>query len=88
METNKRGNAEKFFNDFGKKLDQFMIELKDAGNRMETDLKKKFEELKTAAEKLTQDEENKKRWKEVEAGLKKAAKEMENVFRTAFKKNP
>ena len=89
MEKNQEGNAEKFFKDFGKKLDQFMIELKDAGNRMETDLKKKYDELKTAGEKLKNDAENKKRWKEVEDSLKKAGKEMENAVKAAFKKkNP
>jgi hypothetical protein len=42
METNEQGNAEKFFKDFGKKFDQFMVELKDASNRLEIDLKKKI----------------------------------------------
>jgi predicted nuclease with TOPRIM domain len=88
MENNQQGNAEKFFKDFGKKLDQFMVELQDASNRMEIDLKKKFEELKTAGENLRKDASNKQRWKEVEDSLKKASKEMENAFRSAFKKQP
>jgi len=86
METNQSGNAEKFFKDFGKKLDQFSVELKDAGNRLETDLKQKYAELKVAADKLRNDAENKKRWKEVENSLKKAGKEMENALKAAFKK--
>lgn len=88
METNQEGNAEKFFKDFGKKLDQFMVELKDAGNRVELDLKKKFEELKIASEKLSQDEENKKRWEELQNGLKRAGKELEDTLKTVFKKKP
>ena len=84
MEANTEGSAEKFFKDFGKKLDLFMVELKDAGNRVEADLRGKFEELKVAADKLRDDAENKKRWKEVEEGLKKAAKEMEHTIKTAF----
>ena len=45
METNQEGNAEKFFKDFGKKLDQFLVEAKDASTRVEADLQKKYEEL-------------------------------------------
>jgi hypothetical protein len=86
MEKNQGGNAEKFFKDFGKRLDQFMVELKDAGNRMEVDLKKKYEELKTAADNIRQDASNKKRWQEVEESLKRAGKEMEDAFKTAFGK--
>jgi hypothetical protein len=88
METNQEGSAEKFFKDFGKKLDRFLVEAKDAGSRVEVDLQKKYEELKVAAEKLTKDAENKERWKEVEISLKKAGQELENALKTAFKKRP
>ena len=87
MEKNQEGNAEKFFKDFGKKLDQFMVELKDAGNRMEADLKGKYEDLKTAGERLKNDAENKKRWQEVEISLKKAGKDLENALKAAFRNN-
>lgn len=86
METNEEGKAEKFMKDFGKKLDQFMGELKDAGSRAEDDMKKKYEELKVSAEKLKKEAENKERWKEVESGLKKAGQELENAIKSAFKK--
>ena len=94
METNQESNpgvtpegkAEKFFKDFGKKLDNFFGEAKDAGTRAEADLRKKFEELKASAEKLKNETENKERWKEVEAGLKRAAEELEKAVKTAFKK--
>lgn len=85
METKQEGNAEKFFSDFGKKLDKFSEELKDASNRMETDLRKKYEELKVAGEKFKKDAENKKRWKEVEINLKKAGLDLERAFKAAFK---
>lgn len=87
METNSEGKAENFFKDFGKKLDQFVVELKDAGSRAEVDMQKKYEELKQAAEKLKNDAENKERWKEVESSLKKAGEELNNAFKKAFKKN-
>jgi len=86
METNQEGKAEKFFKDFGKKLDQFLVELKDAGTRAEADMQSKYDELKVAAEKLKKEAENKDRWKEVESSLKKAGSELENAFKTAFKK--
>lgn len=87
METSQEGNAEKFFKDFGKKLDQFFVEAKDASIRVEADLKKKFEELKDSAEKLKKEAENKERWKEVEASLKKAGEELERAMKAAFKKS-
>jgi phosphoglycerate-specific signal transduction histidine kinase len=86
MEPNEEGKAERFFKDFGKKLDQFMSEAKDAGTRVEADLKRKYEELKVAADKLKDDAQNKDRWKEVEASLKKAAEELEKAAKAAFKK--
>lgn len=86
METNEEGKAEKFFKDFGKKMDQFLVELKDAGTRVEADMQSKYDELKVAAEKLKKEAENKERWKEVESSLKKAGGELENAFKTAFKK--
>ncbi len=86
MEENKEGSAEKFFKDLGKKLDQFAIELKDAGERAEVDMKKKLEELKASAEKIKKEAQDKERWKEVEASLKKAGQELENAFKSAFKK--
>ena len=86
MEENQEGKAEKFFKDFGKKLDQFLVEVKDASTRVEADMQKKYEELKTAAEKLKKEAENKERWKEVESSLKKAGVEMENAFKSAFKR--
>ena len=86
METNEEGKAEKFFKEFGKRLDQFIVEAKDASTRIEADMKDKFEELKIAGEKIKKEAENKERWKEVEEGLKKAGAELENAFKSAFKK--
>ena len=86
MENKQEGKAEIFFKDFGKKLDQFFAEAKDASTRVEADLKKKYEELKVSAEKLKNDSQNKERWKEVEASLKRAGEELEKAAKAAFKK--
>jgi hypothetical protein len=74
------------FENFGKKMDQFMAELKEAGKRMDTDMQKKYDELKVSAERLKKEAQNKERWKEVEEGLKKAGEELEKTVKAAFKK--
>jgi phosphoglycerate-specific signal transduction histidine kinase len=86
METPEQGKAEKILRDLGKRLDQFASEAQDAGSRMEADMRKKFEELKNTAEKLKQEAENKDRWKEVEAALKRAGEELEKAAKSAFGK--
>jgi phosphoglycerate-specific signal transduction histidine kinase len=86
METPDEGKAEKLFRDLGKRLDQFASEAQEAGSRMETDFRKKFEELKTSAERLKKETENKERWKEVELALKKAGEELEKAAKAAFGK--
>jgi F0F1-type ATP synthase membrane subunit b/b' len=86
MEENNEGKSEKFFKDFGKKVDQFLNEAKDASDRLEGDLRKKYEELKVSAETLKKEAANKERWKEVEDGLKRAGEELEKTLKAAFKK--
>lgn len=86
MEEDKEGKAEKFLKDFGKKLDKILLDVRDAGNRMETDAQKKYDELKEAAERLKREAKNKDRWKEVEESLTKAGEELERTLKAAFKK--
>lgn len=86
METNQEGKSEKFFRDLGKRIDQFIVELKQAGNRVETDAQKKYDELKDAAARFKKEAENKDRWKEVEDSMTRAGNEMEKAFKAAFKK--
>ena len=86
MEENTEGKAEKFFKDFGKKMDSFLVEVKDAGTRLEADMQQKYEELKVTAERIKKETENKERWKEVESALKKAGEELNSAVKAAFKK--
>jgi hypothetical protein len=86
MEEKQEGKAESFFKEFGKKLDKFIAEVRDAGNRAEVDAQQKYKDLKEAAERFKREAKNKERWKEVEDGLNKAGEEMEKVFKAAFKK--
>jgi hypothetical protein len=87
METKDEGKNEKTFKSFGKKVDQFMVELNEAGEKLQKEFQDKYEELKASAEKLKNEAENKERWKEVESSLKKAGDELSKAFKAAFSKN-
>lgn len=80
------GKAENLFKNFGKKVDQFVVELNEAGDRLGKEFEGRFEELKDSAEKLKNEAKNKERWKEVEDSLKKAGDELNRAFKAAFKK--
>jgi len=84
--TTEEGKAEKAFKNFGKKVDEFMVELSDAGDRLHKEFKEKLDDLKVSAEKLKKEAENKERWKEVEDSLKKASDELGKAFKAAFRK--
>ena len=86
METGEAGKNEKPFKSFGKKVDEFLDELHEAGEKLQKEFEEKFEELKDTAEKLKKEAESKERWKEVEGNLKKAADELSSAFKAAFKK--
>jgi hypothetical protein len=86
METSDPGKAEKTFKSFGKKVDEFLAELGEAGEKLQKEFNVKFEELKVSAEKFKNESENKERWREVEESLKKAGDELGKAFKAAFKK--
>ncbi len=88
MEKNTEGNAEKFFKDFGKKVDRFVVELNEANERMQKEFEGKFEDLRESGERIKKEVKNKERWNDVEKSLRKAASELENAFKAAFKKPP
>jgi hypothetical protein len=84
METKEEGKNEKTFKNFGKRVDEFVDELNEAGERLKKEFEEKYQELKVSAEKLKDRAENKETWKEVEASLKKASDELANAFKAAF----
>jgi len=86
MESGDESKSEKSFKTFGQKVDQFLEELNEAGEKLQKEFEEKFEELKVTAERLKKEAESKERWKEVEGNLKKAGDELSNAFRAAFKK--
>lgn len=86
MEPKDEGKNEKAFKSFGQRIDQFIAELDEAGDKMQKEFQQKYDELKVAAEKIKKEAENNERWKEVEASLKKAGEELKSAFNAAFKK--
>lgn len=80
------GKAEKLFKNFGKKVDKFLEELDEAGEKLNKEFEGKYDELKETAERLKKEAGNKERWNEVESRLKKAGQELERAFKAAFKK--
>jgi len=86
MEPNEQGKTEKAFSNFGKKVDDFVAELGEAGERLNKEFQEKYEELKVAAEKLRKEAENKERWKEVEDSMTRAGNELSRAFKAAFSK--
>lgn len=79
------GKAEDIFSQFGKNVDKFIAELKEAGTKLSEEFEKRFEELKESAQRIREESKNKERWKEVEDSLKRAATELKNAFNAAFK---
>lgn len=86
MQEEQQGTAERLFKNFGKKVDNFMVELDEAGERLQKEFQEKYEDLKQTAEKIKEETANKDRWREVEDSLKKAGEELARAFRTAFSK--
>lgn len=86
METEKEGRTEKTFKNFGRKVDDFMVELNESTERLRREFKEKLEDLKATAEKVKKESENKERWRDVEDSLKRASDELANAFKAAFKK--
>jgi len=87
MENQDEGKAEKTFKNFGRKVDDFIVELNEAADKLKKEFDEKYEELKVSAEKLKKEAEDKERWKEVEQNLKKAGEELGNAFKAAFRSN-
>jgi len=86
MDTDNEGKNEKAFKSFGKRVDRFLEELDEAGERLRKEFEEKFEELTEAGERLKKEANDKERWKEVEGSLKKAGDELAQAFKAAFRK--
>ena len=86
MNNEKEDKTEHTFKSFGEKVDQFMVELNEASEKLGKEFQEKYEDLKAASEKIRQEAQNKERWKEVEGNLQRAGEELKKAFEAAFKK--
>jgi hypothetical protein len=86
MTKKEEKEKEQTYQKFGKKIDQFMDELNEAGERLHKEFKERYEELKVSAERMKKEAKDKERWKEVERNLKSAGDELKNAFNNAFRK--
>jgi len=86
MDNENKEKTENTSSTFGKKVDKFLDEMDEAGERLRKEFQEKYEELKVSAEKLKNESKNKERWKEVEESLTKAGEELKKAFEAAFKK--
>jgi hypothetical protein len=84
--TEKEGRTEKTFRNFGRRVDDFVADLNEASERLRTEFKEKYEELRVTAEKIKKESETNERWREVEDSLRRAGDELANAFKAAFKK--
>ena len=84
------GKAEKAFKSIGKKIDELLSDLQDAGKNAEDEYADRIEELKRSGEKLKEEfynfkEKHQDRIDEVENNLKKTAGDLKKAFDSAFK---
>ena len=85
------GQAEKMFKKVGKKIDELLADLKEAGANAEEEYADRIDELKRSGEKLKDEfsnfkDKHKDRIDDVEQNLKKAGEDLKNAFNSAFKK--
>lgn len=84
--TEEEGKAENVFRNFGKRVDKFLEEFDEAGERLQKEFQEKYEDLKRSAEHLKSESRNKERWQEVEDSLRKAGDHLKEAFEAAFRK--
>lgn len=84
--TDEEGKAENMFRNFGKRVDKFLEEFDEAGERLQKEFQEKYDDLKRSADKLKNESRNRERWQEVEESLKKAGDHLKEAFEAAFRK--
>jgi hypothetical protein len=86
MSDENKSKTDGMFSNFGKKVDQFLDELDEAGEKLRVEFQGKYEELKETAERIKKETKNKERWREVEDSLTRAGEELKKAIEAAFKK--
>lgn len=83
------GTAENMFKRLGKKIDELLKDVEEAGDKAKDKYADRFEELKRNKESLEKEfsdfkNNNKGRWEELENGLERAGSELKKAFGKAF----
>ncbi|MEN8247698.1 MAG: hypothetical protein ABFS32_02100 [Bacteroidota bacterium] len=89
MGRNPEGNAEKMFKNFGKKVDSFILELKEAKGNSSEEFQQRLDELKKSKDSLEEKfkefrEENKDKWDDVQSELERAGQEFKKAVNNLF----
>ncbi|MEJ2006296.1 MAG: hypothetical protein P8X57_15335 [Cyclobacteriaceae bacterium] len=90
MTTNTQGNAEKFMQDLGQKLDKMIKDLHTLKQKAKSDYSYEIEEIKKKGEHLREEidefrDKHKDRFDEVHDRLDNAAQELGKAIEAAFK---
>ena len=91
MTTNAQGNAEKFMQDLGKRLDAMIGDLHNLKEKAKTDYADEIEELKKKGDTIRGEidefrEKHKDRFDEIHERLDRAAQELGKAIEAAFRK--
>jgi len=91
MSTNTQGNAEKFMQDMGKRLDELMEDLNAFKDRAKVEYADEIEELKRNKDTLKEEfnefrEKHSDRIDEIQSRLENAASELGKAIEATFKK--
>jgi peptidoglycan hydrolase CwlO-like protein len=91
MTTNAQGNAEKFMQDLGKRLDAMISDLHNLKEKAKTDYADEIEELKKKGDTIREEidefrEKHKDRFDEIHDRLDRAAQELGKAIEAAFRR--
>ena len=88
MAKDSRGQVEKLFQEIGKKIDQVIVDVKDAKDDVRDEVEKKITTLKKKKEKLEnefKEAETKEKWHDAKSHFVAAAKEIKKAVESALK---
>lgn len=91
MSADHQGQVEKILKELGKKIDELIVEAKDAKDDIRDEVEEKIKELKSKKGKLEDDyadfkKKNEGKWEEIKSHLGSAADEIKKAAEAAFRK--
>lgn len=91
MSTDQQGQVEKILKELGKKIDDLIVDAKDAKDDIRDEVEEKIKELKKKKGKLDDEyqsfkQKNEGKWDEIKSHLALAAEEIKMAAEAAFRK--